>query len=555
MGIPPRVLFDHVPKTAGMSLHGVLAALVGADRCSPVITGSLGEARAEFARYRCVAAHLSFRPGDDLADLWSLTVLRHPVERALSHLAYLRHQVPASGDAIVQHARSLDLARDLDAGDPRTRELLSNVMVAHFAPLAWNGRDALDDDRRLMLAKQALERFDLVGLTERIDETADLVCRALGARAPVDVPHVNATDRQIDVAGLPADVKRRLAALNALDTELYAHAATLLARARRRVLFGTDAAPREKGDAHAVAPAGDARAPAAPRSFGTREAEILRVDVAARSGLGARVLSGEEIDVRVEFVAHRAFDDLTVGLLVHDEHARLVFATNTNLHGHALAVATGTRGAVTFTFRADLGAGRYIVGAGVHAPHSPITSAYHWDETLARFVVAGNLGWNFAGATKLYPVLAFEGVVPHAAEHAAPLQTLAHMTQPLADFRARITVPAAPAQLPAAQRVALRVDVVNAGSETWPSLGERSVRLAYHWLYEDGRVAVFDGERTTLPRDVAAQGAVACWMTIVTPSAPGVYRLQLSLVQESVAWLEERGGTPAELRVAVGDRG
>ena len=64
-------------------------------------------------------------------------------------------------------------------------------------------------------------------------------------------------------------------------------------------------------------------------------------------------------------------------------------------------------------------------------------------------------------------------------------------------------------------------------------------------------VAVQDGERTHLPHDVAPGKRVSTWATIVAPATPGRYRLQLSLVQESIAWLEQVGGTPCELPVTV----
>jgi hypothetical protein len=77
--------------------------------------------------------------------------------------------------------------------------------------------------------------------------------------------------------------------------------------------------------------------------------------------------------------------------------------------------------------------------------------------------------------------------------------------------------------------------------------------VAYHWAREDGSIAVQDGERTHLPNDVAPGKRVSMWATIVAPAAAGRYRLQLSLVQESIAWLEQVGGTPRELAVTITD--
>lgn len=560
---PSHVLFDHIPKTGGMSLHAVLQSLFGSDRCSPILTGSVDEACAEFARYRCVTSHLYFHPQADLRDAWLLTVLRDPVERALSYLAYLRYEVPASGSADAQRARSLDLASELDSADPQTLQLLSNTMVAHFAPLAWNGSDTLDDTRSLALAKEALRRFDLVGLTERMDETVDLLCHALGARAPASIPRINVTSRRIDVQALPGAARERLRRLNALDAELYAYARVLHGNARRRALFGPSPAARAKDAPPVVAPAATpeaAPAPGAdpkrpgPRDFGSRVAEVGRIDVSGVGGLGPNVLAGEDVVVRIAFTAHQALDDLTVGLFIHDGRGRLVYATNTNRYGHRLAIDAATEGAVSFNFRATLGEGHYVVGASLHPGHGHLPVCYHWADAKAFFDVVGNMGWNFEGATKLYPSLEFEGVTRlPAADGDAPanLQYLARLAAPLTEFRARITAPQPLVELPPGQRVVLRVDIANLGGEAWPSVGERSVRVSYHWRDAGGAIVVQDGERTHLPNDVAPGRSVAMWATVNAPATPGEYRLQLSLVQESIAWLEDLGGEMLEMPVAV----
>ena len=578
---PRRVLFDHVPKTGGMSLHAVLQAIVGAERCSPILTGSLDDARHEFARYRCVSGHFYFQPQSDLAGPWSLTVLRDPVERVLSHLAYERYDVPASGSASGQRARAIDTAADLDAAlaaaDPQMLALVSNTMVAHYAPLAWDGREPLSGDaRRLALAKAALECFDLVGLTERMEETVDLVCLALGA-PPVPLPRLNVGSRRLASRDLPSATLARLRALNTLDDELYAHARKLHHAARRRALFarapaGVEAPGADAAVSRAEAAAADAGtampqvaptstddpAPAAraPRNFGSREVEIVRVDAWGIGGLGSNVLAGEDVGIRVVFRARDAVDDLTVGMSIHDDRGRLVYATNTFRYGHTLALDVGRDAAVTFTFRATLGVGHYVIGASLHPGHSHLPTCFHWAEALAFFDVVGNIGWEFEGATKLYPTLEIEGVKRRAVDPgvARPgLQALAQLAPPVRDFKASFDVPDPPATLTASQRIALRVDIHNTGTDRWPSLGERSVRVAYHWAREDGSIAVQDGERTHLPNDVAPGKRVSMWATIVAPAAAGRYRLQLSLVQESIAWLEQVGGTPRELAVTITD--
>ncbi|MEP7063119.1 MAG: Wzt carbohydrate-binding domain-containing protein [Betaproteobacteria bacterium] len=549
------ILFDHIAKTGGTTLHALLQDTLGASQCSPIITGSIDEARAEFDRFRCVTGHLFFHPRADIGDLWTFTVLRRPLDRILSHLAYSRHDLAPTGDTFSQQARALDLVSYIESDDPRIVESLSNTMVAHFATLAWDGAETLTDARRLALAKEVLRRFDLVGLTERMGETADLLCHALGAIAPPRLRRLNVSSHRPEAASLPAATHTRLQKLNELDTELYAYARELHDACRRRVIFGAEGGTRSPANGSTAEAAATNTTPARrPANFGTREIELLRAEVFNQSGTGATLLAGEIAVARIVFRAHARVDDLTLGILIHDDRGRLVFATNTRCYGQVLEASAGAEGFVKFVFRADIGVGHYTVGASVHPTASHLPRCYHWVDELGAFDVVGNMGWHFEGATKLSPDLEFGGVSCRAdtssATH-AQVQRLARISPPIEDFRARLTARAALPALPTGQLVAAQLDVTNLGVGTWPSLGERSVRVSYHWLDARDAITVFDGERTLLPHDLAAGESVSLWANVRAPDVAGDYRLQLSLVQESIAWLEERGGEVLEIPVTV----
>jgi hypothetical protein len=379
------------------------------------------------------------------------------------------------------------------------------------------------------------------------------------------MPRLNVTSHRIEAQALPTAARERLRRLNALDAELYAFARDLHADARRRALFGTSRATSAAADTASVASGesrrdirsagSDAQAPG-QRDFGNRAAEVSKIDVSGVGGLGPNILAGEDVVVRVAFTAHQAIDDLTVGFFIHDARGRLVYATNTRRYGHTLAMSASDEGAVTFNFRATLGEGHYVVGASLHPGHGHLPTCFHWVDAGAFFDIVGNMGWNFEGSTKLYPALEFEGVTKLPApdgDASGNLQYLARLAPPLTDFKARIIAPQALAELPPGQRVVLRVDVTNLGTESWPSLGERSVRVSYHWLDAGGQIVVQDGERTHLPNDVPPGRCVALWATVNAPAKAGDYRLQLSLVQESVAWLENLGGDVLEMPVAIRD--
>jgi hypothetical protein len=100
------------------------------------------------------------------------------------------------------------------------------------------------------------------------------------------------------------------------------------------------------------------------------------------------------------------------------------------------------------------------------------------------------------------------------------------------------------------------VEVKNFSGENWISSGSTPVFLCYHWLDADWNVLVYDGLRTALPGGGIENGkTVAHGMGVNAPSRAGVFYLVLTLVQESVRWMEcdLDGFAPAVVRVVVDD--
>jgi hypothetical protein len=110
-------------------------------------------------------------------------------------------------------------------------------------------------------------------------------------------------------------------------------------------------------------------------------------------------------------------------------------------------------------------------------------------------------------------------------------------------------------QLPAGTLNSVDVTVRNTGELPWPAGGANPVRLAYHWFDASGRLVVWDGERTSLPTDLApgtqnSDGQSATLhATVRAPATPGQYFLVFDMVQDGVAWF----GHQTSSAVAVTD--
>lgn len=96
------------------------------------------------------------------------------------------------------------------------------------------------------------------------------------------------------------------------------------------------------------------------------------------------------------------------------------------------------------------------------------------------------------------------------------------------------------------------VYVVNESKEIWYGYGQNPVYLSYHWTATNGDLIIFDGIRTKLMKPELSPGDFVEQQTsIKSPSVPGKYRLVLTMVQEGVCWLEEKGFEPAVLNIEV----
>lgn len=106
-----KFIFIHIPKTAGTSLHSALI-----DRgliTSPTFNANYLNSSTAISLndYRCIYGHLSYMDGlKYFKNREYLTVLREPVERAISWYWYAKNNVVGnwSDDALM--AKSLSIA-------------------------------------------------------------------------------------------------------------------------------------------------------------------------------------------------------------------------------------------------------------------------------------------------------------------------------------------------------------------------------------------------------------------------------------------------------------
>jgi hypothetical protein len=233
--MPHRYFFVHLQKTAGTALFQRLRHAFGACAVYPtpeyqgtpeaVLDVDLLVER--FMRHRSevrvVTGHFPLCTVERLPGTFAtFTVLRDPVERALSFLRHQREEEPRFRGARLEEIYEEPICRD---------GLLRNHMVRMLSLSSEEMTDgALTpiavDDARLAAAQDALEqRVDVVGVQERFDA----FCAELEARFGWNLGPPRFANR---TAHIDADavLRARIATDNEYDSRLYDFARDLVAR-------------------------------------------------------------------------------------------------------------------------------------------------------------------------------------------------------------------------------------------------------------------------------------------------------------------------------------
>jgi hypothetical protein len=569
-----KFFFDHIYKAGGSSVELVFTHWLGKNNVTQGLVEPATSALLRYSDKSLVTGHFYFSP-DQWFDptRYALTMLRHPVDRIVSHYYFVRtDRGLRGGDIAVALAKELSFEDYVFSDVPEVRNQLENFQTRHYFPLAWDGSTDPSEIDQLEMAKQALLRYDLVGVFHEFEDFLNVLVCDIGLPPPEVIPRVNVTSKRPKVADLDPKLLMRLEKLNVLDIKLYEFAVDLFQRKRREVLRQCAvklSSERAAWPANEKVLAGgslstDSPSPSVakrePAEYGNRQIELLWATLKGRISLGADVFSGEVVCLTVAFRAHQPAEKVIIGFRITDSTGSTIFGINSKGLGQFISIRDCGDYFVDFLFRCDLGPGQYVVSAVLHPADDLTCRMYHWRDEITYFNVIGNDGYHWEGVTKLYPTLScgslLESSLPglelcDAGEGWPRIQRIAVHTPALSVFSAFIRVLSEVSHLKQNEIVAIEVEVRNTSEQTWGSTGLRPVCISYHWFDEVGQMEVFDGERTPLPRDIYPNEIFRLWMTVKTVSKTGKFRLVITLVQEYVAWFDEQGCPPLEMVINI----
>jgi hypothetical protein len=382
---PGRILFDHLPKTAGQAVNAWLNDALGAG-C--VTTNLVGDHRDLIRRYggqySLISAHVHFRNAESLDPRYQyITLFRDPVDRAISWCFYVANDVESTRDTFhLKDGAIRFLASDGVESSPQFLASITNPYTEHFCRITGDGSEP--DEERLANALMALKQYDVVGVYESMSRFVADVAGLVGLPPPTEIARVNVTSKRSTVDGISPALRQRIVSLNQLDLRLYAEVVAWKAATLKSDSIQTSSPTTSKWQKYE---------PVLNRVMS--RSDIAIHGVALREGYEIR--NGQLMTFDLDFSLTREVSDLEMGIHVFDSDRRLAFGTNSTLLGQENRSLPSGSYRVSHHVVADLPAGKYSAGFAFaeRLPTGPEELA--WRDVMCEFQVYQQKSQPFAG--------------------------------------------------------------------------------------------------------------------------------------------------------------
>jgi hypothetical protein len=236
-----QLCFIHLPKTAGSTFTAILDANFHVQEICPephhlselypeAQTAKKSEELAQFlTRFQLIRGHFSYHEISPLlTQPLYLTMLRDPIDRVISVYEFFkrsreRGQAETADYQTLMDATANGLLAFVQDPDPVVRYRTSNFQTRQLTSYNAVSSD-LSDRTFIESAKQNLNRFAFVGLTEQFQQSVLLLAYVFGWYPVVEYQNLRVVTQKPRRHGIEPEVIEAIAAQNQLDIELYEHA-------------------------------------------------------------------------------------------------------------------------------------------------------------------------------------------------------------------------------------------------------------------------------------------------------------------------------------------
>lgn len=236
--ITKQVGYLHFPKTAGTTLGN---AILGRVKSRIAVSSWRDAVDADLASHQFIHGHLLYHQLEETLgdDGFMMTNFRHPIERIYSLYRFRRRRPE---DPEHEAAMSMSLAEYVEEGhgsQTYLHQLTSEVVIEDGKP-AKAVPSMPDRESRMKLAKERIDSFDHVGISEYFDYSMLLLAHDLEVTPFWSATTMNTAPSPTTRKELDEDTIKTILRVASADIALYNYA---LERFKREVqkLIGADA--------------------------------------------------------------------------------------------------------------------------------------------------------------------------------------------------------------------------------------------------------------------------------------------------------------------------
>ncbi|PLY14739.1 MAG: hypothetical protein C0631_09445 [Sedimenticola sp.] len=221
-----KIIFLHIPKTAGTSLKKIIRSQFDSDSIfhlyPPVTTEKHISLNEKINRIELIHGHLYFGIGQQLdIDADYFTFLREPVARVLS---FWNHQNKFETGALFNEVKNGLTLQNLILSHriPQTNNHMTRILIGNTLPHMLDGKNnAIFDRKYLDQALSNIENcFKFVGFMEHFETSVGQMLKVFNWKYGSELPILNRLNsNQSSVDEKTLDLIRKY---NALDSQLYA---------------------------------------------------------------------------------------------------------------------------------------------------------------------------------------------------------------------------------------------------------------------------------------------------------------------------------------------